>query len=114
MHILNTEGPLHLLHSKVRMTLRTGALVQHVKGALSNWGSKRYFHSWLPIVLSHLLPICINNVYLSGMSGFKTLILFISMARVVIINFNGPALCCKPNIYTLAVNIMELLTSLQQ
>ena len=48
---------------------------------------------------------------MNGMSGFKTLAQIISMARVVIINFNEPALCCKPiHIYPLVVNIMELLT----
>lgn len=45
----------------------------------------------------------------------KTLVPIISMIREVIINFNEPALRCKPiHIYPLAVNSMELLSRLQQ
>lgn len=49
---------------------------------------------------------------MNGTLGFKTLIQIISMAWVLIINLNEPALCCKLiHICTLAINIMELLTA---
>lgn len=52
---------------------------------------------------------------MNGMSGFETLIQIISMARVLTITFNEPALCCKPiHIYTPAINIIEMLTGLEQ
>lgn len=85
------------------------ALVQQ----LARW--KEYFYPKLPSELPVLFPICINNIDMDVMSGFKTLVEITSMARVVIINFNEPALRCKPiHIYPLEINIMELLTSLWQ
>lgn len=87
------------------------ALVQ----PLADQTVKEYFHPRPPLVLPVLLPICINNSYMNGMSGFKTLVRIISMTRLVIINFNEPALCCNPiRIYPLGINTMEQLTGLQQ
>ncbi len=98
-------------HFSIFFFLCQAALVQ----PLADQTVKEYFHPRPLSELPVLLIICINNIYMDGMSGFKTLIQIISMAPVLIINFNEPALCCKPiHIYTLAINIMELLTGLQQ